>query len=164
MGCDISAYIEISKDNKKTWELAIMNVICKRDYALFGIMAGVRGGLPKIMKNGLERAKMRMRGWPRHYGSPRGFPENISKRVYGLFFEDDWHHNNSYGDLEDVEFWEYLDIREKQTTVDYAAANGGPDTFHYPVRSLLTDVILSMKKQINVGRGRSVRLVFWFDS
>ncbi len=165
MGCNIRAHIEISKNDGKTWELAVENVMDGRDYHLFAIMAGVRGRVPKITKNGLERAIMRMWGWPRHYGSSRGLPNDTSEATLHLFSCCD-NHSESWGDLGDVEFWRHLDIQQQQDNVDWSKT-ADPDykpSEYLNIQSMLTIVVERMKKQENVGRGRLVRLVFWFDS
>jgi len=83
MGCDIYAYIETSSLQGNVWWLDA-KFWCGRDYSLFGLMSGVRGGPPLF--------------------PPRGLPDDIGIGVRAELetFSPEIH-SHSYLSIEEVE-------------------------------------------------------------
>jgi hypothetical protein len=151
MGCDIHLHVEIRYKGK--WEhYAMPRIEC--NYALFGIMAGVRGPGPPIVK-------------------PKGVPKDMSV-VTKLKYEHDWpdtHTPSWFNEKEIDKLVEWLKKEERKANLKgerypfmYFDLEAGILNGTYLFGNRLTafkhyNDIEYVPKECD-----AVRLVFWFDS
>lgn len=165
IGTDCHAYIEYWKgigwalDTKPPFELhnpqwfddkpppGYGEISVGRDYSFFGIIAGVRGWVPRV-PNGLERARLYSEGLKVAPvgGPPRGMPIDLSTELkIFINYEGSGVHSHSWATLPELEFWMYLHKKE----------NAGQ---WYSWRKI-RDRMRKLEK-----KGQKTRVVFWFDS
>lgn len=144
MGCDIHAHIEIRYNGK--WEHYAMPRI-RRNYALFGIMAGVRGDETPIVE-------------------PKGIPDDLS-----LVTKMDWDRWNG-----DAHSASWFNEEEIDKLVEWLGTQSGGELGSHPDlewdilnRTYMFGNSITAFKHYNdtdyVPKGvDAVRLVFWFDN
>lgn len=158
MGCDIHCYIEYKNDNgewvfanpdfknykhdNNGWD-AIDGFFTDRDYNLFSLLAGVRGGWDAMKE-------------------PCGFPNDATEEVSMVYTE--------YGDDAHTTTW--YDVRELQLLVELTAQKfknmDGLDDYENPIPSLqrfytIVDYILDMNGVYYPKIGEA-RVIMWFDN
>jgi len=120
----------------------------RRDYYLFGILAGVRNGMSAMEKiNGLEMARLISQGKKiAPIGQARGIPDNLSTCVKSFYEMYSDNHSPSWGLFPEMEYWQYIYKRR-------AGDARVPDF----------DAVVDRMRALERG-GSQTRAVFWFDS
>lgn len=137
MGCDIHCYIDYSPfSSNPKYAHCLANFFVRRNYELFGLLAGIRGFGPAVI-------------------APKGLPESIS-----YFAEDDVLIENEEGELvknPDYHTYSWLTIAElAEVMYRYDKKYGRP--VNYDVIAIYECMQVLDEKEMNP------RFVFWFDS
>jgi hypothetical protein len=173
MGCDIHAYLDVVdwEPNEKTGDPGWTSTFAARldlgrDYTLFGVLAGVRGGTPVYSPRGLPEFKEMGFATSRDYwlqvtDAPacefcgecnHVSPQDVAAwrvktiEVGGITYAQhpDWHHPS----------WLYHHELEK-------VVEAYPDDKGYLGR---LKGVMSMMKALNGKKRKRSRLIFWFDN
>lgn len=150
MGCDIHGFAEVRPDDKSNWWREDL-MPDGRNYLLFSVLAGVRGGL-----------------YPDVIHSPRGIPEDLSKPWwwYSFFVDTDTYdkeqdieawlgdHSYSWLSLDEILSWKGWDTRNWYSSEDKKTS----------LRKELKYFLTWCKYLKQRHREYEVRLVFGFDS
>jgi len=139
MGCDIHENIEIKIGNQWVY---IGNICLYRNYALFGVLAGVRN-------HDIEPVS-----------TPKGLPNNMSKVIHDeveTYIDKDFSPEN-ISVHEDVGFHScsYLNIKELKVAKEIYEEYFGEDGF--------PEFLDEMEKLNDLPFVNDVRMVFWFDN
>jgi len=136
MGCDIHAYIEVvhKGDQQREFVDDFGHIYLGRNYELFSLMAGVRGGLEPVV-------------------GPKGIPTNISPGVHSAFTE--WGidaHTPTWLSLEEL-----FEVRERYE-------KEGETFVPRTLNAALAAMCELQCFDDNDREIASPRLVFWFDN
>lgn len=147
MGCDIHTCLQVKKGAK--WETIATDIYDGRNYALFSVLAGVRGQEEPIAK-------------PRGY--PKGFlvdDENMIPVDGVLFFEPYWmgEFGHSWLTLEELNYKLGRDIYE----IHELCITQDEMEYFISLRYLISKMIVLAYDQGYVDNFEDVRLVFGFD-
>ena len=141
MGCDIHMISQVKRDG--IWITYDANIYDNRNYALFGILAGVRGKeFPTISE-------------------PKGLPDDLEAdpedRGYSYYIDGHWlgDHSTSYLSLTELERYDWDQLSYELNGERYTLKD---ESFYCGVMEYLRE--LSKK----FGGPDNVRIVFGFDS
>lgn len=158
MGCDIHAYIEIFDNDSQRWRFT-RDLDLGRDYALFGILAGVRG--PTNDTELFSEA----RGIPGIGELLNGSCEVVSEKerpsieylTYAMMYGNDGH-SHSYITLEEaVSHHKNVIDSSGETVFQKYYGEGSPDGW----KQMIEDLKKDMTKDISSSQ---IRMVFFFDN
>lgn len=135
MGCDIHAYVEVVYPGDHAYAECIADLLPGRYYAVFGVLANVRGSGAPI--------------------EPRGIPTNLSIEVANEYFErpflacPDWHSTS----------W-LLTAELKQVEEAYKAIYEQP----FPLEFRALVAFMEALDLDSDPKQHFARFVFWFDN